>query len=145
MAIDRDMLVVLVCYSSMLQLLRMTRGENVRLAAHLAVAFLPYLDESPVEDFWEYNKRLFGNFMVGAFYALGKKQSPYTDLAPLIEKTVKAFGPDRCMWESDCPFQVAKHKYTDSLDLVRTRLDFLSADDRAWLLRKTAENFFFKK
>jgi predicted TIM-barrel fold metal-dependent hydrolase len=29
---------------------------------------------------------------VGAFYALGKKAAPYTDLAPLIEKVVKAFG-----------------------------------------------------
>src|SRR5207302_9273612 len=37
---------------------------------------------------------------VGAFYALGKKQAPYTDLAPLIESVVKAFGARRCMWES---------------------------------------------
>ncbi|MBK9017383.1 MAG: DUF4153 domain-containing protein [Saprospiraceae bacterium] len=46
------------------------RFFGLNLAAHLAVAFLPYLDQSPVEDFWEYNKRLFGNFMVGAFYSL---------------------------------------------------------------------------
>jgi predicted TIM-barrel fold metal-dependent hydrolase len=83
---------------------------------------------------------------VGAFYALGKKQAPYTDLAPLIEKVVKAFGPSRCMWESDCPFQVQdRHTYKDSIDLVRTRLDFLKDEDRDWLLRKTAEKFFFTK
>jgi predicted TIM-barrel fold metal-dependent hydrolase len=82
---------------------------------------------------------------VGAFYALGKKQPPYTDLAPLIRKVVKAFGARRCMWESDCPFQVVKDKYQDSLDLVRKRLDFLTAEDRDWLLRRTAEEFFFKK
>jgi len=82
---------------------------------------------------------------VGAFYALGKKQPPYTDLAPLIEKVVKAFGPQRCMWESDCPFQVDKHKYQDSIDLVRKHLDFLGAGDRDWLLGKTAEKFFFPK
>lgn len=46
------------------------RFIGLNLAAHLGVAFLPYLDSSPVEDFWEYNKRLFGNFMVGAFYSL---------------------------------------------------------------------------
>ncbi len=58
---------------------------------------------------------------VGAFYALGKKQAPYTDLAPLIQRVVEAFGPRRCMWESDCPFQVQnKHTYRDSIDLVRT-------------------------
>ena len=43
------------------------RFIGLNLAAHLGVAFLPYLDQSPVEDFWEYNKRLFGNFMVGGF------------------------------------------------------------------------------
>jgi predicted TIM-barrel fold metal-dependent hydrolase len=81
---------------------------------------------------------------VGAFYALGKKEPPHTDLAPLIRKVVKAFGPSRCMWESDCPFQVqGKHTYKDSIDLVRKHLDFLTDDDRDWLLRKTAEKFFF--
>jgi predicted TIM-barrel fold metal-dependent hydrolase len=83
---------------------------------------------------------------VGAFYALGKKAAPYTDLAPLIERVVKAFSARRCMWESDCPFQVQeKHTYRDSIDLIRTRLKFLTADDRDWLLRRTAEEFFFKR
>jgi len=82
---------------------------------------------------------------VGAFYALGKKQAPYTDLAPLIQAVVKAFSPRRCMWESDCPFQVSNgHHYRDSIDLVRTRLNFLTNEDRDWLLRRTAEEFFFR-
>jgi predicted TIM-barrel fold metal-dependent hydrolase len=82
---------------------------------------------------------------VGAFYALGKKAAPYTDLAPLIQAVVKAFTPRRCMWESDCPFQVDRpHTYRDSIDLVRTRLNFLTAEDRDWLLRRTAEEFFFR-
>jgi predicted TIM-barrel fold metal-dependent hydrolase len=83
---------------------------------------------------------------VGAFYALGKRQAPYDDLAPLIQQVVQAFGARRCMWESDCPFQVQKpHTYQASLDLVRKRLKFLTAQDRDWLLRRTAEEFFFPK
>jgi predicted TIM-barrel fold metal-dependent hydrolase len=83
---------------------------------------------------------------IGAFYALGKKKAPYTDLGPMIKKVVKAFGAKRCTWESDCPFQVSDgHKYQDSIDLVRKRLDFLSDTDRDWLLTRTAEEFFFKK
>ncbi len=82
---------------------------------------------------------------VGAFYALGNKKPPYMDLAPMIERVVKAFGPRRCMWESDCPFQVDQHAYRDSIDLVRTRLKFLSDDDRDRLLRRTAEEFFFNR
>jgi predicted TIM-barrel fold metal-dependent hydrolase len=81
---------------------------------------------------------------VGAFYALGKKQPPYTDLGPMIKRVVQAFGARRCMWETDCPFQVDRDKYQNSIDLIRTRLDFLSAEDKDWLLRKTAEEFFFK-
>jgi predicted TIM-barrel fold metal-dependent hydrolase len=83
---------------------------------------------------------------VGAFYALGKRAAPHDDLTPLIRQVVKAFGPQRCMWESDCPFQVQNgHTYQASIDLVRTRLKFLTAQDRDWLLRRTAEEFFFRE
>ncbi len=83
---------------------------------------------------------------VGAFYALGKKKPPYDDLAPLIKKVVTAFGPKRCMWESDGPFQVdGEHTYQASVDLILRRLDFLRAEDKEWLMRKTAEEFFFGK
>jgi hypothetical protein len=47
------------------------------------------------------------------------------------------------MWESDCPFQVVDHTYEDSIALVRDRLDFLSEDDRRWLLARTAERLLF--
>ena len=80
---------------------------------------------------------------VGAFYALGKKTPPYLDLVPLIRRVVQAFGARRCMWESDCPFQVVKDRYADSLALIRDHLDFLSKDDRDWLLFRTAERFLF--
>jgi predicted TIM-barrel fold metal-dependent hydrolase len=82
---------------------------------------------------------------VGAFYALGKKTPPYLDLVPLIKRVVQAFSPKRCMWESDCPFQVVKDRYTDSVALVRDHLDFLTKDDRDWLLFRTAEQILFKK
>jgi predicted TIM-barrel fold metal-dependent hydrolase len=81
---------------------------------------------------------------VGAFYALGKKTPPYLDLAPLIRRVVQAFGPERCMWESDCPFQVVRDSYVDSIALIRDRLDFLTPDQKDWLLRKTAERVLFQ-
>lgn len=80
---------------------------------------------------------------VGAFYALGKKTPPYLDLAPLIRRVVAAFGARRCLWESDCPFQVVKHRYVESLALIRDHLDFLTRDDRDWLLFRTAEQVLF--
>jgi len=79
-----------------------------------------------------------------AFYALGKKQAPYRDLAPLIRRVFEDYGPRRLMWASDCPFQVDKgHNYKDSIDLVRQGLPFLGREDRDWMLRRTAESVFF--
>jgi predicted TIM-barrel fold metal-dependent hydrolase len=81
---------------------------------------------------------------VSAFYALGKKKSPYLDLGPMIRRLVESFGANRLMWATDCPYQVQNGQtYRDSIELVRSRLDFLTPDDRAWLLRKTAEQVFF--
>jgi predicted TIM-barrel fold metal-dependent hydrolase len=82
---------------------------------------------------------------VSAFYALGQKKPPYRDLAPLIKQVFDAFGPERLMWASDSPFQVAGgHTYKASIDLIQSGLDFLSAADMDWLLRKTAERVFFR-
>ncbi len=79
-----------------------------------------------------------------AFYALGKKKAPYTDMGPLIHRLRDAYGAHRLMWASDCPFQVQDgHTYADSIALIRDRLDFLTAEDKEWMLRKTAETVFF--
>lgn len=79
-----------------------------------------------------------------AFYALGKKKAPYTDMAPLVRRLRDTFGAERLMWASDCPYQVQEgHTYADSIAVIRDRLDFLSAEDKAWMLRGTAEKVFF--
>lgn len=81
---------------------------------------------------------------VSAFYALGKKQAPYTDLAPLIRRVFEDYGPRRLMWASDSPFQVQNgHSYQASISLIRERLPFLSVEDREWILGKTAASVFF--
>ena len=64
-------------------------------------------------------------------------------LKPLVRRVYEAFGSDRLMWASDCPFQVVDHTYEDSIALIRDRLDFLSDTDKEQILRKTAEDFFF--
>jgi len=81
---------------------------------------------------------------VSAFYALGKKKPPYTDLAPLIKRVYEAFGPERLMWATDCPYQVVDHTYQQSIDLILKHLDFLSASDKEHILRKTAERVYFQ-
>ena len=81
---------------------------------------------------------------VSAFYALGARQPPYLDLAPMIQRVFEAYGPQRLMWASDCPYQLAPgNTYADSIALVRDHLDFLSPEDRKWILAKTAKRVYF--
>lgn len=81
---------------------------------------------------------------LSAFYALGAKKSPYTDLLGMIRRLLDAFGTERLMWATDCPYQVQDgHNYADSIALIRDRLDGLSDGDRDRLLRRTAEKVFF--
>ena len=81
---------------------------------------------------------------LSAFYALGNRTAPYDDMIPFIKTLVGAYGPQRLMWGSDCPYQLAPgHTYQASIALIRDRLDGIPEEGREWLLRKTAERVFF--
>lgn len=81
---------------------------------------------------------------VSAFYALGKKTPPYTDLGPAIQQLLAAYGRERLMWASDGPFQMQPpHSCKASIELIRNGLPFLSDEDKLWLLQRTAEKVFF--
>ena len=81
---------------------------------------------------------------ISAFYALGEKQPPYTDLLPMFRHLYNAYGAERLMWGSDSPYQLGEsNTYGASVALVEERADFLSDDERDWLLRKTAAKVFF--
>jgi predicted TIM-barrel fold metal-dependent hydrolase len=82
---------------------------------------------------------------VSGFNALGAKKPPHLDLAPVIRRVHESFGASRLMWASDSPFQTLRETYEDSIGLIRDRLDFLTADDKEWILRRTAEEFFWRQ
>jgi len=83
---------------------------------------------------------------IGAFYVLGKRKPPYFEMLPLLKRIVDAFGPDRCMWESDAPLQTKKgNTFKAAVALIEDHADFLSKSDKQKILVTTAENFFFKR
>ena len=48
------------------------------------------------------------------------------------------------MWASDCPYQLNDgNTYAAAIAFVRDRLAFLNAEDKDWILRRTAEQVFF--
>lgn len=81
---------------------------------------------------------------VSAFYALGEKKPPHSDLIPLIKQVYEAFGEQRLMWGSDCPFQLQSETYMDSIFLVLDNLSFLTGEAKEWILSRTAEATFFR-
>lgn len=79
-----------------------------------------------------------------AYYALGQKKAPYHDLLPMLRKVIDAFGPQRVMWATDCPYQVqGDNSYQASIDLILQESNFLSSQDKNWILRDTAAKVFF--
>ena len=81
---------------------------------------------------------------ISAFYAFGAKTPPYLEQISKIKRLFEAFGPRRLMWASDCPYQLdGENTYAASIALVRDKLNFVTAEDKQWLLRRTAEKVFF--
>ena len=62
----------------------------------------------------------------------------------MIKRLFEAYGPDRLMWASDCPYQLTEpHTYAASIALIRDHIDFVSPEERQKMLRSTAESTFF--
>ena len=81
---------------------------------------------------------------VSGFYKFGDRKAPYDDLAPLIKQVTEAFGSDRLLWGSDCPYQIqAGNNYRDAVALIESGLDFLDASARRAILHDTARRLFF--
>jgi predicted TIM-barrel fold metal-dependent hydrolase len=80
-----------------------------------------------------------------AFYALGAKKAPYTDLLPMIKQLRDAFTANRLMWGSDCPYQVqVPHNYKGSFSLIGTQSPFLNEIEIKAILGRTADEVFFQ-
>jgi predicted TIM-barrel fold metal-dependent hydrolase len=78
---------------------------------------------------------------ISRLHALGDGP-PHDDLIPMIKRVIDAFGPERCMWGSDSPYQVVKETMEDSISVIRDKIG-LSESDRHQILRGTAERLFF--
>jgi predicted TIM-barrel fold metal-dependent hydrolase len=59
---------------------------------------------------------------------------PFRDIYPFIKQVYEAFGPQRMMWGSD--FTRLTSTYPECLAHFREGLDFLTEDDKRWILGK---------
>ncbi|HEY2669065.1 MAG TPA: amidohydrolase family protein [Rugosimonospora sp.] len=83
----------------------------------------------------------YGNVFVkvsGFYYASAQPWDfPYRDTWPAVRDLVSAYGSERLMWGSDFPASLGKATYTQSLEMVRTVLPFLSQRQRDQILGGT--------
>ena len=66
-----------------------------------------------------------------------RKPYPFDDVHDYLRGIHKAFGARRMLWEADIT-QLTKNTYAECLRLWQEGLPFLSAEDREWILGRTA-------
>jgi len=96
------------------------------------------LDDAGLQAFLALSRRENILVKMSGQYALSHESYPYRDTWPVMRAIYDHFGPRRMMWGSDFPYVMAREGYAKALALVRDELDYLSDEDRAWILGKTA-------
>jgi predicted TIM-barrel fold metal-dependent hydrolase len=66
--------------------------------------------------------------------AYSSEPYPYRDMAPHIRRCFDAFGPRRCFWGTDMTNSFSKASYRQRVTHFTETLDFLSEDDKDWIM-----------
>ena len=69
---------------------------------------------------------------------VSKEDYPYRDTHEQVKRLYDAFGPRRLIWGTDWPVVERACSYAKALAIVRDELSFLTAEDKEWVLGKTA-------
>ncbi len=75
---------------------------------------------------------------VSLHHQLSSEAYPWRDVHEWQKLTLEAYGARRLMWGSNYPMFMPKPSYKKRLEAVRSELPFLTEEERAWLLGKTA-------
>jgi len=59
---------------------------------------------------------------------------PFRDMTPYIRRLFDAYGPRRCYWGTDITNSFAKASYRQRVTHFTEELDFLSEDDKDWVM-----------
>jgi predicted TIM-barrel fold metal-dependent hydrolase len=123
--------------------------ETPVILGHTAGISRKPVREETAQAFCEVAKNKNVMVRVGAFCALGDLEPnySYTSRLPIVRRVIDAFGPDRCMWESDSPVNIPNlpSSCQAAVALLRDHADFLSTSDKEHILFKTAYDFFFDR
>jgi predicted TIM-barrel fold metal-dependent hydrolase len=72
-------------------------------------------------------------------WSISRQPYPWLDAQEYVKRLHAVFGPQRLMWASDWPVDLGWTTYDKTLSVVRDEMKFLNAEDKAWILGKTAQ------
>ena len=72
-------------------------------------------------------------------WSLSREGFPFRDTFAQVKRLYDKFGPQRLMWGTDWPIVNRNASYVQALSVVRDHMDFLSVNDKEWILSKTIE------
>jgi L-fuconolactonase len=72
-------------------------------------------------------------------WSISRQPYPWLDAQEHVKRLHAVYGPQRLMWASDWPVDLGWTTYEKTLSVVRDEMKFLNADDKAWILGKTAQ------
>ena len=64
---------------------------------------------------------------------------PFADMKPHLKRVFEAFGPQRCYWGTDITHSFAKATYRQRITHFTETLDFLSEEDKDWVMGRAIE------
>ena len=65
---------------------------------------------------------------------------PFRDVTPHIRRLFDAYGPRRCYWGTDMTNSFAKATYRQRITHFTEELDFLSEDDKDWMMGRRSSS-----
>ena len=83
-------------------------------------------------------RNVFVKFTTGGLYGISDEFYPYKDTLPFFKRLCEAFGSRRIMWGSDYPPVQNREGYLKSLDFIRKEVEWLTDNEKDWILGKTA-------
>ena len=75
-------------------------------------------------------------------WSISSEPYPHRDTWAQVKTVLDTFGRERTMWGTDWPVSKSKIDYGKTLELVRDEMDFLTGEDKEWLLSKTIERLW---
>ena len=72
-------------------------------------------------------------------WSISRQPYPWLDAQEYVRRLLAAFGAHRLMWASDWPVDLTWTTYDKTLSVVRDDMKFLTAEDKVWILGKTAQ------